>query len=1110
MSNSEQLLKRIFWAPIAALTLLTAPVSTLADDTDIYLQVEEEGEEEYLPNVLFIFDTSGSMGSNITIREDYDPSVDYGGSDPSKIYVYTSDLRFHITTLNDEQNSCQAMKTQIAQRERDGNGDPTWFGQAARWRPHWFFTDSWQNICSSCVAADTLIDCRADQGSHGIDDTSAAVWTSNGDTGPYSTSSANRFSWRGIRQYYYVTANYHDYLQNTESTSRRKIDIMKDEAKDLVENFDGLNVGLMRFDGSDGGYVIHHFSDLSDPAQKTLMQSRIDALPASGNTPLAETLWEAGLYYQGKAPFYGTNGNRDSLAINGTNYNSPIVNSCQRNHIVLLTDGNPFSDNGRDGAISNLGTSCSHSDGTSLASQTCLDELSQNLFEQDQFEDFEGKQSISTYTIGFDIDIDLLNQTATKGNGEYYTAGNSTELKAAFTKILLDITDKTTTFSAPAVTVSAYSNLNHRNELYYAIFQPGLTDRWNGNIKRYRLDENGDIRDFVDALAVDDEGENATGFFRNNARSWWSSAADGPTVTEGGFAEQLTSVSTAYVYTGEDSPTNVLLTQPEHSLSSSNSLITNEMLGLPDTITAEEIANILDWATGADVDDENPSEDVHQFVGDPLHSQPTVVTYGGTRESPDDVLFGMTNLGMLHAIDTDTGNEIFRFMPQSLLPNLVTYRENEANQGKIYGLDGPMTVWRQESADDDDVTIESGEGDRVILYFGMRRGGTSYYAMDVTNRNAPRLLWQIDGGEGQFTNLGQTWSDMKLADVNWNCDTDGNNCTRKKVLFFGGGYDGIHDLTDQVTTGDIGSAIYMVDAETGELLWSAQRSGNLALRIENSIPSDVTVGDIDGDGAVDVLFAVDIMGHVWRVDFNKAARNASDFATGAMVNDLSGTSGSTLRRFYNSPDVVAFSARGSTSYFAVNVGSGYRADPKEEIIADKFYVLFHDNIFGPPTDGNGNIQYTNISMDQLLNATNVAADREGTDEDENNDAPFGYFINLTGTGEKVLSNAVTFGGTVYFTTYLTQGEAERCDVDVGSGRRYGIRILSGEGVFNGQRSINMNRPGIPPSPVLLFTEGSEGPIICVGTECELESERLGTDRTQPELLKKTYWLEQNY
>ena len=54
------------------------------------------------------------------------------------------------------------------------------------------------------------------------------------------------------------------------------------------------------------------------------------------------------------------------------------------------------------------------------------------------------------------------------------------------------------------------------------------------------------------------------------------------------------------------------------------------------------------------------------------------------------------------------------------------------------------------------IMILSDSGDHVYLYTGMRRGGSNYYALDVTDRNNPELLWTIQGGSGDFAELGQS------------------------------------------------------------------------------------------------------------------------------------------------------------------------------------------------------------------------------------------------------------------------------------------------------------------------------------------------------------------
>ena len=44
---------------------------------------------------------------------------------------------------------------------------------------------------------------------------------------------------------------------------------------------------------------------------------------------------------------------------------------------------------------------------------------------------------------------------------------------------------------------------------------------------------------------------------------------------------------------------------------------------------------------------------------------------------------------------------------------------------------------------DQDGIVDSADGDRVILVCGQREGGSSYFALDITNPDVPRYLWRI-------------------------------------------------------------------------------------------------------------------------------------------------------------------------------------------------------------------------------------------------------------------------------------------------------------------------------------------------------------------------------
>ena len=88
------------------------------------------------------------------------------------------------------------------------------------------------------------------------------------------------------------------------------------------------------------------------------------------------------------------------------------------------------------------------------------------------------------------------------------------------------------TQTAPAVTVNAFNRLENRNELYYSLFSPEISPRWNGNVKRYELDfqvlpggqeEQPVIVDTQGRpVLLDDSGPTDDGSIADRTTSFWS------------------------------------------------------------------------------------------------------------------------------------------------------------------------------------------------------------------------------------------------------------------------------------------------------------------------------------------------------------------------------------------------------------------------------------------------------------------------------------------------------------------------------------------------------------------------------------------------------------
>lgn len=809
--------------------------------------------------------------------------------------------------------------------------------------------------------------------------------------------------------------------ENIYEYRKTRLQVVKDVTNELIEELrlsDDVNIGLMHFDayaegGSNmqGGMVAIPVTRASTVADS--FKAELDRLYGYSNTPLSESFYEAALYMKGGSPKFGNNTyaayensngegyitSKPSVAgsKNGGSYASPIQYSCQKSNIILLTDGAPTYDNAANNNIRSListfdaantqytSSTCRNPGSSSTSySGECMPHLAEHLANQDISSTQPGKQTVSTYTIGFATNQTLLENTAAAGGGRYFTTDNTSGLVSALKSILVEILAENTTFATPSVAVSAYNNLGYRNDLYYALFRPAEGARWVGNVKRYKLKpESIDISgNKVAAHIVDRNGQPAvdegTGFFRENASSYWSNM-DGRDVAKGGIAGMLADPSSRKIYTWTDadrSPTSsagVAGYAALETLTTGNSTITNALMGVSSTAAKE---NAINWGRGIDP----VTGQARQQLADVLHNEPRLVAYktdedlqrveaakNGTATSPEQLyMFFGTNEGFIHAVDPNTGIEKFAFIPKELLPNLDAYhRDPKGSDAKRYGMDGQFNLWVEYGSIN--TTAKTRDITKSILYAGMRRGGRNYYALDVGNITSPTLKWVIKGGATPgFEKLGQTWSTPKLADIKV-------NGTKTKVLIFSGGYDPLQDDDSSNTplaNDNFGNSLYIVNAETGQLIWRAghttETGANLQLgEMTHSMPADPVIIDINGDGLADILYAADSRAQVFRFDINNANTGATNLATGGRIAALGGGTALDNRRFFSTPDVALIRERGGKAYFTIALGSGYRAHPLNEDTIDRFYVLRDANVFTKPGT------YTTMTESDLVDVSSV-------------------------------------------------------------------------------------------------------------------------------------------
>ncbi|MNY91392.1 hypothetical protein D3C78_77440 [compost metagenome] len=401
-------------------------------------------------------------------------------------------------------------------------------------------------------------------------------------------------------------------------------------------------------------------------------------------------------------------------------------------------------------------------------------------------------------------------------------------------------------------------------------------------------------------------------------------------------------------------------------------------------------------------------------MGAVIHSTPVLLTQKGaievekgvqsSKDREDYIMFGTTQ-GVLHivkagqqntnSVDAEGGKDVFSFVPNEFLTrqskgfaeSLAMGRTDSVNTF-FYGIDGPwvahtvyepsITDFYKKDENGNDViengqkVIESTRGSLVVkadsknshqyVYGGLRMGGRSYYALNLSDMSKPKLMFHVNPDVATLNtdplyHMGQSWSQPTLTYIKWNGE-------KKLAMIVGGGYDTKYENPTFMsnTSGTVkGNGVYIFDAENGKLLWwgsssvtsasqAAVNSDGAVTKPEsttigamvNSIPSRVKAIDRDGDGITDHLYVGDLGGKLFRIDLNPkhAISEKTDEQKSFILNAFTlADIGS--RRFYEAPTFTIHKS-GMTRYAVLSIGSGDRSSPLLNSSSNDLLVGIYD------------------------------------------------------------------------------------------------------------------------------------------------------------------------
>lgn len=567
--------------------------------------------------------------------------------------------------------------------------------------------------------------------------------------------------------------------------------------------------------------------------------------------------------------------------------------------------------------------------------------------------------------------------------GFYYIKPNDPDQQIAasfseFATSLLSAEIKPVSTGTMATPLNVLSVGNTHGSAYLPVLDPIPNQKtlWNGNLKKYNI-KNTTVYSANDKLVVD-----TAGFFNEDTYDFWNKAkrADEAKPQVGGAYDNLRNSPDRNLYVNtKDSLTKVSANQ--------NRAVgfTKVMNQLNRGTNKTEVSKGLVKFLGYDGNVVNPITDGMSLpgrynkdlktLGGVLHSTPQLITYS---QDQNYVLYGSMD-GALHMVDDKTGAEVMTFIPKEILdlqaPALSGGTTHlDSDKAKLpHGVNAPWNVYASYGTDSNNkVTAQT-----VIASGGLRLGGSSYYGLNIADKENPKLLYTVGSdyanlnAEGRFTDYGATSLNGNRAfsrmGMSWGKPSVGFVRSGGKTVavdFLPGGYDMRYENQYHFPREDAqGNAVYMVqlgekDKDTknvntnnrGKLLWWASqtktntgmsatdsrtaRSSNLQEShvggLYHSVVTQVRVLDRNLDGLTDHIYFADLGGNVWRADINNSLNN-DNFKVDRVVRvfnlGLKKGGGDKAPRIYERP-VITFTREIDGSINAlVTVGTGDRSHP---------------------------------------------------------------------------------------------------------------------------------------------------------------------------------------
>jgi Tfp pilus tip-associated adhesin PilY1 len=399
------------------------------------------------------------------------------------------------------------------------------------------------------------------------------------------------------------------------------------------------------------------------------------------------------------------------------------------------------------------------------------------------------------------------------------------------------------------------------------------------------------------------------------------------------------------------------------------------------------------------------------------YSDAGYATFLSTNAARSTTLYVGSNSGMLHAISADTGSEKWAYIPRAVMPDLYRLADNNYDVNHRFFVDGSPSVG--------DVYDVNGTAWKTILVGGFNKGGKGYYALDVTNPDNPKPLWDFNQSSSCGTTGSTSDCDVglsygrplitKLINGTW-------------VVLFTSGY-------NNVTNGGTGKGIlYVVNAITGALISKLDTGVG-----DVTTPSGLRdINNYVANGRLDNttlrVYGGDLLGNVWRFDINDTiAPTGSEATLLATAKDPTGVAQPITTR------VQLAEVDGRTFVVAA---TGQLLSAADSITTQRQTVYgFKDTLGGTSplfTDMRSSLRPITLTRTGNTGNTSCAAATATCTISD------GWYLDLPETAERVNVDPLILAGTLLFASNVpTAAASTSCD----AGRSYfnAIDLVEGTG-----------------------------------------------------------------